>query len=70
VVSALQVMLFVLADGEIDADGHRAIFYKSERNFWSGQLGIALTSLISQGTLDDEASLAMEMEEQVRATPQ
>jgi len=69
VVSALQVMLFVLADGEIDADGHRSTFYKSERNFWSGQLAIALTSLISQGTLDDEASLAMEIEEQGRATP-
>jgi hypothetical protein len=69
VVSALQVMLFVLADGEIDADGHRATFYKSERNFWSGQLAIALTSLISQGTLDDEASLAIEIEEQGRATP-
>lgn len=68
VVSALQVLLFVLADGEIDSEGHRAIFYKAERNFWSGQLAIALTSLVSQGVLDDEASLAMEMEEQVRAT--
>jgi hypothetical protein len=69
VVSALQVMLFVLADGEIDAEGHRATFYKSERNFWSGQLGIALASLVPQGTLDDEASSAMEAEEQGRAAP-
>jgi hypothetical protein len=68
VVSALQVLLFVLADGEIDADGHRALFYKAERSFWSGQLAIALASLVSQGVLDDEASLAMEMEEQARAT--
>lgn len=67
VVSALQVLLFVLADGEIDAEGHRSTFYKAERNFWSGQLGIALASLVSQGNLDDESSLAMEAEEQGRA---
>jgi hypothetical protein len=69
VKSALQVLLFVLADGEIDADGHRAIFYKAERGFWSGQLAIALSSLTSQGALDDEASSAMEAEEQARTTP-
>lgn len=67
VVSALQVMLFVLADGEIDAEGQRLTFYKSERNFWSGQLGIALASLVSEGNLDDDSSLAMELEEQGRA---
>ncbi|MGD9602453.1 MAG: ATP-binding protein [Gammaproteobacteria bacterium] len=66
--SALQVLLFVLADGEIDADGHRGIFYKAERGFWSGQLAIALSSLTTQGTLDDDASVAMEIEEQVRVT--
>lgn len=66
VKSALQVLLFVLADGEIDSDGHRAIFYKAERGFWSGQLAIALSSLTSQGSLDDEASSAMEAEEQAR----
>lgn len=66
VTSALEVLLFVLADGEIDADGHRALFYKSERHFWSEQLSHALTSLVSQASLDDETSLSMEIDEQDR----
>lgn len=68
VTSALEVLLFVLADGEIEAtpEGHRAQFYKSERRHWSDLLGHALESLVSQGTLDDETSLAMELAEQAR----
>lgn len=68
VTSALEVLLFVLADGEIDAtpDGHRAQFYKAERHYWSELLSHALESLTSQGTLDDEASVAMEAQEQAR----
>jgi hypothetical protein len=66
VTSALEVLLFVLADGEIDADGHRAIFYKSERHHWSELLSHALTSLVSQASLDDASSLSMELEEQNR----
>lgn len=70
VTTALEVLLFVLADGEIDAtpEGHRAQFYKAERRNWSELLSHALESLVSQGTLDDEASSVMEAEEQGRAT--
>jgi hypothetical protein len=68
VTTALQVLLFVLADGEIDAEGHRALFYKSERHHWSELLSNALSSLVPQASLEDETSLAMEMEEQYRAT--
>lgn len=70
VTSALEVLFFVLADGEIEAlaDGQRATFYKSERHHWSELLSHALASLVPQGALDDEASLAMEMEEQARTT--
>src|SRR5262249_12999985 len=52
VTSALQVLLFVLADGEIDAEGHRRSFYKSERHYWSEQLWHALISLVPQTNLD------------------
>lgn len=67
VVSALQVLLFVLADGEIEAEGHRQTFYQSERNFWSQGLTHALTSLVSQASLDDDNSSEMEEEEQARS---
>ncbi|HBY61493.1 MAG TPA: hypothetical protein DEH78_16855, partial [Solibacterales bacterium] len=68
VTSALEVLLFVLADGEIEAlaDGQRATFYKSERHYWSELLSHALVSLVPQAALDDEASLAAEIEEQGR----
>jgi hypothetical protein len=70
VTSALEVLLFVLADGEIEAlaDGQRAIFYKSERHYWSELLSHALASLVPQAALDDEASLAIAIEEQGRET--
>ncbi len=68
VTSALEVLMFVLADGEIDADGHRAAFYKSERHHWSELLSHALTSLVSQGALDDATSAEMERDEQTRMT--
>lgn len=68
VTAALDVLLFVLADGEIEAhtEGPRAAFYKSERHYWSELLSHALPSLVPQAKLDDETSLAMEMEEQTR----
>lgn len=70
VTAALEVLLFVLADGEIEAmaEGPRATFYKSERHSWSELLSHALPSLVPQAKLDDEASMAMEMEEQARVT--
>lgn len=69
VVAALEVLLFVLADGEIEAlaDGQRSTFYKAERHHWSELLSHALASLVPQGKLDDEASLAMEVEDQAKA---
>jgi hypothetical protein len=70
VTAALQVLLFVLADGEIEAEGHRAQFYKSERHLWSELLSHALSSLVSQANLEDETSLAMEREAQYGATSQ
>lgn len=51
--SAIEVMLFVLADGEIDADGNTLQFYRKARNDWSELLRIALESLESESTLVD-----------------
>jgi Histidine kinase-, DNA gyrase B-, and HSP90-like ATPase len=71
VTAALEVLLFVLADGEIEAlaAGQRATFYKSERHHWSELLSHALASLVPQSSLDDEASLEMDLDEQARASP-
>jgi len=68
VTAALDVLLFVLTDGEIEAHTDRpcAAFYSSERHDWSDLLSHALPSLVPQAKLDDETSLAMEVEEQTR----
>jgi hypothetical protein len=56
--SALEVMLFVLADGELDADGEREDFYKSERQHWSTMLRHALDRL------EDKRADKVSMEEE------
>jgi hypothetical protein len=43
--AALEALLWVLADSEIDATGERALFYRSERAHWSTQLDIVLDRL-------------------------
>lgn len=64
VTSALEVLLFVLADGELDAEGERAEFYKSERgHHWSNMLSHALLKLVPQSDVDRETSLQMDLEE-------
>lgn len=68
VTTALEVLLFVLADGEIEAlaDSERATFYKVERHRWSESLSHALASLTPQTAFEDQASLDMEHDEQKR----
>lgn len=44
--SALEVLLFVLADAELDARGEREEFYDSERLWWSQRLKTALRELV------------------------
>jgi hypothetical protein len=53
--SALEVLLFVLADGELDAEGEREAFYKSERQHWSTLLRHALDKLVSDEVVMDGA---------------
>ncbi len=45
--NALEVLLFVLAEAELDARGEREQFYKAERQAWSQRLKDALQTLAS-----------------------
>lgn len=58
--SALEVLLFVLADAELDADGDRETFYKAERQGWSQGLTHALEELVSDDSMTDRASAEAE----------
>jgi hypothetical protein len=59
--SALEVLLFVLADGEINADDNHAEFYKAERaHHWSPMLQTALAALVPEQQLEDDKSTAIE----------
>ncbi len=58
--SALEVLLFVLADAELDADGDRETFYKAERQGWSQGLTHALEELVSDDAMTDRASAEAE----------
>lgn len=53
---ALEVLLFVLAERELDSTGDAETFYKAERHKWSERLRYALDSLITDDTLADVAS--------------
>jgi hypothetical protein len=54
--AGLEVLLFVLADAELDADGDREAFYRAERSFWSEGLRHALDELESDQALADRTS--------------
>jgi len=61
VKSALEVLIFVLADGEIDAEGDREKFYQSERvHHWSKMLKDALEKLVDDDVVADSISAQQE----------
>jgi hypothetical protein len=61
--SALETLLFVLADSELDAEGQFEAFYKNARQDWSIRLTAALSRLDSAGArVDQEAARAEAME--------
>lgn len=63
--SALEVLLFVLADGEINADDNHAEFYQAERaHHWSPMLQTALAALVPEQQLQDDKSTLIETAEQ------
>jgi hypothetical protein len=61
--TALEVLLFVLADAELDAEGAFEVFYKNARKNWSDRLANALLQLDPKGTLRDKASAKQEERE-------
>ena len=54
--AALEVLLFVLAERELETKGDIETFYRSERNKWSERLRNALDVLISDESLVNRAS--------------
>lgn len=64
VKSALEVLLFVLADGEIDAQDDREDFYRSERQNWSGLLRHALGKLVDTEEIANRKLASQESEEE------
>lgn len=61
--AALEAMLFVLGEAEIDATGDREKFYKAERLYGSQRLSDVLADLDEAGDTEDEASAEMEDQE-------
>lgn len=43
--SALEVVLFAIGAGEVDAEDERRLFYETERGAWSARLNVALSQL-------------------------
>lgn len=58
--AGLEVLLFILADAELDAEGDRETFYRTERSFWSEGLRHALDELESDQALTDRTSAEAE----------
>jgi hypothetical protein len=58
--SALEVLLLVLAEAELEADGDAEAFYKASRNLWSERLRHALDALRPDDEMRDAASAIAE----------
>lgn len=58
--AALEVLLFVLAERELEVKNEAETFYKAERQRWSERLRHALDSLVTEDTLMDRASAMAE----------
>jgi len=58
---AVEVMLFVLAERELESTGDAHLFYKAERQRWSERLRHALGQLVSDESLADSSSSMAEI---------
>jgi hypothetical protein len=65
--SALEVLIFALADGELDADGEFLNFYRSARSDWSRRLDSALAALDANGSVSDRGAIMTEEQEMAAA---
>jgi hypothetical protein len=57
---ALEVLLFVLAERELDVKGDAETFYQAERGKWSERLRRALDNLLPEDAMEDKASAVAE----------
>lgn len=58
--AALEVLLFVLAERELEATGDAETFYRAERQRWSERLRHALDTLVSDTSMVDRAAAVAE----------
>jgi hypothetical protein len=58
--AALEVLLFVVAERELEVKNEAETFYKAERQRWSERLRHALDALVSHDTMMDKASAVAE----------
>jgi hypothetical protein len=56
--AAMEVLLFVLGENELDATGDRQLFYQTERVAWSNDLNTALNRLDQIASIADEEATA------------
>jgi hypothetical protein len=56
----LEILLFMLAERELESSGDRNTFYKSERHYWSERLRRAYDEYVDDQALNDEGSAADE----------
>jgi hypothetical protein len=61
VKSALEVLLYVLAERELEANEDAETFYQAERQRWSERLRHALNTLIPTDSMTSKASVVAEM---------
>jgi hypothetical protein len=54
--SALEVLLFVIGDCELDSGGDRRLFYQTERAEWSTRFNVALDRLSDSEADDNEVN--------------
>jgi len=60
IASALEVLLMVIAEAELEAEGDAETFYQSSRNRWSERLRHALDLLSPDDEMRDKASAIAE----------
>lgn len=69
VALSLEVLLLVLAEGELEAEGDAEVFYKSSRATWSDRLRHALDVLRTDDDMRDKASAIAEAMQMEPVTP-
>jgi hypothetical protein len=59
--AALEVVLFVIGERELESVNDGLVFYRAERQKWSDRLRHALDKLVPEQSMQDKASAMAEM---------